>query len=395
MKISVLGDIMCEPPVIKGGVKKDKTYNFDFVFEDSKKIWENSDYVLGNIEFPLAGAEVGFTDRYFVFNAPDEYADAVKAAGINMVSTINNHTLDRGPDGMYRTLDVLDKIGLPHTGSFKQGEHKEAEYFELDGKRFAVVCYTYSTNAKLPEKDDPRIESLNTLRHLGANQYLPEVVKQLNSWVERRFKKCKGETKAKIRKFFFMTPSLPRRDDLLEPEKVEQNVEKMIADVKKAKENADFVIFYPHIGGQFNPLPGEFSKYVIKKAIEAGADAVLASHSHMTQKIDEVDGIPVAYSLGNFNMDPDSILMVKPHRCEYGLIAHLYIEDGKIDKMSYSIVKSVRVGKTIKTYPVSDIFATLTSKRKKAKLIEDVKWVYNQVSGKELTGEVFKEEYFI
>ena len=394
MKISVIGDIMCEPPVIKGGRLKDKSYNFDFVFADAKKVWQASDYVIGNIEFPLAGKEVGYTDRYFVFNAPDEYAEAVKAAGIDLVSTVNNHTLDRGADGMYRTLEVLDKLGLAHTGSFAEGEHDEAAYFELGGKKFAVVCYTYSTNAKLPE-GDTRVESINTLRHLGATQYLPEVRKQLNSWVERVFKKRKGETKAKIRKFFGMTPSISRRDDLLEPEKVEVYVNKMVADIKKAKENADFVIFYPHVGGQFNPLPGEFSKYVIDRAVEAGADVVYASHSHMTQRIDTVHGVPVAYSLGNFNMDPDSILMIKENRCEYGLVAHLYLEDGKIDKMSYSILKSVRAGKTIKTYPVSDIYASLTSEKAKNKLIEDVKWVYKQVFSRELDGEVFREEYFV
>ena len=42
MKITFLGDIMCEPPVIKGGLKKDKSYNFDFVFADAKKVWQAS-----------------------------------------------------------------------------------------------------------------------------------------------------------------------------------------------------------------------------------------------------------------------------------------------------------------------------------------------------------------
>lgn len=395
MKISVLGDIMCEPPVIKGGLQKDKKYNFDFVFENSKRLWQNSDYVLGNMEFPLAGEEVGYTDRYFVFNAPDEFAYAVKNAGIGFVSTINNHTLDRGLLGLDKTLDALDKANLVHTGSFRQGEHQEAGYFELNGKKFAVVCYTYSTNGKLPLEQADRTESMNILRPLGANQYLPEILKQMYSWVEKVFKKCKGETKAKIRKFFGMNPSISRRDDLLDLENTTPYIGKMVADVKKAKENADFVIFYPHVGGQFNPLPGEFSKYVIQKAIEAGADVALASHSHMPQRVDEVGGVPVAYSLGNFNMDPDSILMIKPYRCEYGLIAHLYLEENKVEKMTFSMVKSVRENKTIKTYPVADLYKTLKSQKKKDKLIEDVKWVYHHVTGKDLHGDYFPEEYEI
>lgn len=52
------------------------------------------------------------------------------------------------------------------------------------------------------------------------------------------------------------------------------------ADIQAAKEKADVVIFYPHVGGQFNPEPGAVARYVV----EQGADAVIASHSHIVQK---------------------------------------------------------------------------------------------------------------
>ena len=96
MKITVIGDIMCEPPVLKTSKRKDGSYNFDGVFTHLRNLLLESDYVIGNIEFPLGGKEVGYTDTFFKFNAPDSFADAVKNAGIDMVSVINNHTLDRG-----------------------------------------------------------------------------------------------------------------------------------------------------------------------------------------------------------------------------------------------------------------------------------------------------------
>ena len=85
MKITVIGDIMCEPPVLKASRKKDGSYNFDGVFTHLRHLILESDYVIGNIEFPLGGEEVGYTDTFFKFNAPDSFADAVKNAGIDMV----------------------------------------------------------------------------------------------------------------------------------------------------------------------------------------------------------------------------------------------------------------------------------------------------------------------
>ena len=53
---------------------------------------------------------------------------------------------------MLRTLEVLDKVGLPHTGSFDPEKgREEAYYFERDGIKFAVVAYTYTTNKKIAE----------------------------------------------------------------------------------------------------------------------------------------------------------------------------------------------------------------------------------------------------
>ena len=52
----------------------------------------------------------------YSFNTPDEFADILPDAGFGFVSTANNHCLDRGTAGLYRTLDVLDRVGIGHTG---------------------------------------------------------------------------------------------------------------------------------------------------------------------------------------------------------------------------------------------------------------------------------------
>ncbi len=394
MKITVLGDIMCEPPVLKASERRDGTYNFDGVFSRLRPLILDADFVIGNIEFPLAGEEVGYTDTFFKFNAPDEFAVAVKKAGIDLVSVINNHTLDRGVDGMYATLRLLNKIGLPYTGAFlPEVGHKEAEYFEIDGVKFALVAYTYTTNGKY-DKQDPHVANMNVLRPFEVPTYTPEVRKKYYTWVDRKFPNVKYENRALIKKFVGLPATIARADDYVDYVESEPFIEKMRADIKVAKEKADFVICYPHVGGQFNIEPGSFSKYVINEAVKAGADAVLASHSHMVQKAEMQGGVPVAYSLGNLNMSPNSRIIIKKHLPDYGIAMHLYLEGKKLSKVTFSILKGVeKKGTQIVSWPVDELYRETKSKKEKRLLEKHVRQVYKYVMGKDIEGEVFRREY--
>ena len=394
MKITVIGDIMCEPPVLKTSKRKDGSYNFDGVFTHLRNLLLESDYVIGNIEFPLGGKEVGYTDTFFKFNAPDSFADAVKNAGIDMVSVINNHTLDRGADGMYRTLRVLEEKGIPYTGAFlPEVGHKEAEYFEVDGVKFALVAYTYVTNEKY-SKNDAHLANMNVLRPHEIPTYTPDVRKRYYTWVDRKFPKVKYENRALIKQLVGLPATIARADDYVDFFESEPYIDKFVADIKQAKENADFVIAYPHVGGQFNVEPGSFSKYCMYSAVKAGADAVLASHSHMVQKAEIVNGIPCAYSLGNINMSPNSRIIIKKHLPDYGIAFHLYMENKKIEKVTFSILKGIeKKGEQISSWPVDELYANTKSKRQKRKLEKHIRQVYKYVTEKDIEGEIVRREY--
>ena len=58
-------------------------------------------------------------------NFPDEFAEALKKAGINLVTTANNHLLDKHLDGALRTIDILDKYNITHVGSYRNKKEKE------------------------------------------------------------------------------------------------------------------------------------------------------------------------------------------------------------------------------------------------------------------------------
>ena len=72
MKLTVLGDIMCEPSVLNAARQADGSYDFSGVFAKVKPMLAESDYVISNLEFPMAGeANGGYTNTYYVFNSPD------------------------------------------------------------------------------------------------------------------------------------------------------------------------------------------------------------------------------------------------------------------------------------------------------------------------------------
>lgn len=393
MRITIFGDIMCEPPVLSGAKTKTGGYDFSYVFEKIQGITDAADYVIGNLEFPMAGEEVKYTDTYMCFNAPDAYAKAAKEAGFDLVSVVNNHTLDRGFEGLIRTLQVLDDVGLAHTGAYaSKEEREEAYYFTLGGVRFAVVAYTYTTNKKL-SREDPRNDCINYLRCPWSPTYTPEVSARMRTWVDKKFPKWKEEHRATLKKLLGMPPTIVRADDYLDVEATKPYLDKLLADIETAKEKADFVICYPHVGGQFNREPGKLSVYVMEQILAAGVDAVFASHSHTVQKAFFRGNVPCAYCFGNFNMDAASPIVIKEAMPDFGLAFHLDFEGGILTGVTYSVTKAVRQKGKLVTWPVADLYRTLKTEAQRQQLEAEVKEVCKVVSGEELAEDIIRSEY--
>lgn len=401
MKISFIGDIMCERTTLKTAKTRDG-YDFNPIFENVKDLFKESDFVIGNLESPMAGEEVGYSDSFYIFNAPDEYSDAIKNAGIGLVATANNHTFDRGMQGLIRTLKVLDEKGILHAGTVAPDEERpEACYFEVDGVKFAVIAYTYATNYEGEDGDWRRVlcegeyeDTVNLLKPQEANTYLPGVWRG-DDTIDKIFGKIvrDEERRGWIKKFFGKDSQYPRADDNIEQVWLDKYVSRLVEDIKKAKQKADIVIPYPHVGGQFNQKPGAMSRKVIDMCIEAGADAVMAGHSHCVQMAEYKDEKPCFYSLGNFSMSPISSLMLDEVLPAYNLCAHLYIEDKKIVKTTFSVLKIVeKRGKLMKSYPVDKLYETLKTEKQRRALINDVKKILDVVKGV-ADDEVIKKEY--
>ena len=250
--ISSAGDLMCHSPQYEYARVDADSFDFTPTFSEVKKYFESSDFVLGNLETVTAGKEKRYSGFPF-FNSPDDYIRSLKKVGFDFLFTSNNHCLDRGENGILRTLENLNKNNIAHTGTFNSQKDRDSiRIISLKGIRFAVVSYTYGMNGN----------------------YLPKNKAYLVNRIS---------------------------DSLL------------IHDIQKAKsDSVDFILVYFHFGEEYQREPNRYQKAIVQAAIDAGADIILASHPHVLQpfsffqkdsinKINsKLDSGFVAYSLGNF-----------------------------------------------------------------------------------------------
>lgn len=246
--ILAVGDLMAHTPQLSSA-KTGDGYDFEPCFAPVAPRITAADLAIGNLETTLSGPDRGYTG-YPMFNTPDAFAEALVQAGFDVLTTANNHTLDRGPTGVARTLDVLDTLGVQHTGSARTAEEAERVLVaDVNGAKVAVLAYTYGMNGFTAPSD---------------KKWMVNVI----------------------------------------------DTARMAADVKRARElEPDLVIVSIHNGLEYQRQPSESQKAVEMAMIEAGADVVLGSHPHVIQPMRTVeatreDGTPrtgfIIHSLGNF-----------------------------------------------------------------------------------------------
>lgn len=250
VKLSFVGDLMIHHRQLyeayKAGVD---TYDFGHSFEYIRDYITSSDYAVGNLETVFGGKETGYTD-FPAFNAPDEFAFALREAGFDMLTTANNHCNDRGELGIIRTIDVLDNLGLDHVGTYQSDEDRNRVCIrEIKGIKFAFLSFTYGTNGI----------SLASGKPFLANVMSKDLIRE---------------------------------------------------DIERAKsDNPDVIVVMPHMGDEYESEPSEEWRDWAHFMLDCGADIVVASHPHVLQPMEFIgvnDGGKqsrsrfIAYSTGNF-----------------------------------------------------------------------------------------------
>ncbi len=80
--------------------------------------------------------------------------------------------------------------------------------------------------------------------------------------------------------------------------------EQVLDDIRTARRvhQADLVIPFMHWGWENERVANDRQRQLARKMIDAGADAVIGGHPHVTQDIEHYRGKPIVYSVGNFVM---------------------------------------------------------------------------------------------
>ncbi len=250
LNMTIIGDIMCHNTQYEDAYNSSTgEYDFSYVFEDIEDYIRKADLAIGNLETTFAGKQIGYSS-YPTFNTPEAMATDLKELGLDVLTTTNNHSLDKGYTGIVNTIAELDKVGIAHTGTYDSEEaSNEILTQEVNGFKIAFVAYTYGTNGiPVPSGKDYCINLIND--------------------------------------------------------------EKIKSDLKKAKElKPDLIVASMHWGIEYAQAPNAEQERLADLLFENGVDLILGSHPHVLEKMEKreitledgtkKDGF-IIYSLGNF-----------------------------------------------------------------------------------------------
>lgn len=318
--IGASGDVLPHLPVINS-VKSNGQYDFSGIFTYVKDYFNTYDYMVVNLEVPLAGADEGYSG-YPEFNSPDSIADALKEAGVDMVLTANNHTYDQRRAGMIRTMEVLKQKGLDYTGTRTSTEESVYQVCDINGIKVGMVCYTYDTTSETSGR-----VSLNGIPLKNEDAEL------VNSF-----------DYTKLAPFY-------------------EEFEGVLEDMRE--EGAEAIIAFIHWGYEYYLSPVAYQKAMAQKLCDMGVDVIVGGHPHVLEPFDTLTSengntTYCLYSTGNLlsNQRRDTLSSVENRNyTEDGVIFGVTfqkwndgtVEISKLDATPTWVSKEYRGGKNVYT----------------------------------------------
>lgn len=244
IRLFFVGDIMQHEPQINGAREsKGQEYNYMPCFQYIAPYWQKADFVIGNLETTLSNKNYS---GYPQFCAPWHLARDLKCSGMDILTTNNNHSCDKGANGIRNTLYYLDSLNIRHTGTFIDSASWKAQhplYFRKGQFKIALLSYTYGTNG-IPVTHGQVVSMIDTFH------------------IAREIEKARLDT-------------------------------------------ATNIIVCMHWGIEYQTQPNTEQKRLATFLHKCGADIVIGSHPHVVQPLEyhieekDTTGITV-YSLGNF-----------------------------------------------------------------------------------------------
>lgn len=240
-----VGDILLHDTVFNDFRLEGDLFDFSPLLENVKPYIEPADFAFANQETNIGGVEIGLSS-YPNFNSPYEIVRDLVGIGFNMFSRANNHTLDKGEEGIlsaeayWTTLNEVISVGSTDS----QEKRDQVAIIDKNGIKVALLAYSYGFNGYQVPEDKPYL----------ANEFSYEQAEK---------------------------------------------------DIAAAKEISDVIMVSMHWGNEYQATPSEIQLEQAQWLADQGVHVILGQHPHVLQPVDRLIGRDgnetlVAYSLGNF-----------------------------------------------------------------------------------------------
>lgn len=227
------------------------------LFSNVADVFEGVDFGFVNLETPVA-PEHSHGTKAFLFNAPVELPEALKASGIKIVSFANNHVMDQGWPGFAESLQHLQQVGLLVAGpSASAATAWQPVFTEANGIKVGWLGMTRWLNGNR-NPEDPNSPRVNFFPYPHESNG------------------AAGADEATV-----------------------------LAAVKAARAQCDMLVVSVHWGVEYATAPRPDDIDLAHKIMDAGASVIIGTHPHVLQPIETYkaqDGrnTIIFYSLGNF-----------------------------------------------------------------------------------------------
>ena len=258
VSFAVAGDVIPHEPVrAAAGAAGEGEAGWAALFSNVADVFQSADFGFVNLETPVAPNHSHGT-KAFLFNAPVELPQALKAGGIKIVSFANNHVFDQGWAAFAESRDHLRDAGLLFAGTSDN----------------AATAW----QPVITEANGIKVGWLGLTRWLNGNRN-PEDPAQPHVNFYPYPNDSGGATSA--------------------------DEAQLLDAVKAARAQCDLLVVSVHWGVEYATAPRPEDIDIAHKMLDAGASVIVGAHPHVLQQVETYktqDGrdTVIFYSLGNF-----------------------------------------------------------------------------------------------
>jgi poly-gamma-glutamate synthesis protein (capsule biosynthesis protein) len=209
--------------------------------------------VLASADIGILNLETAVTTRgapqakQFTFRAPPVVFDALRLAGVDVVTMANNHALDYGPNSVPDALTAAQAAGMPVVGLGADDREAFTPWVTtVRGERVAVLGATAVVDDSL-------------VRTWAAGPGQPGVATAIDGRNQR-----------------------------------------LVDAVRAARASADTVVVELHYGKDLTTCPTAVQRTLVDDLVAAGADIVVGQHAHVLLGGGYLGAAYIHYGMGNF-----------------------------------------------------------------------------------------------